>query len=103
MSSAVQRQSFRIDSPRVAPIGGQQFGLERGTIRDTPGGISPLGGPVSTPDPVSGLGGGLGGDVGPLGGGLEGLFDGNGPISLGLPLTRLELGSMLRPRMNLYE
>ena len=100
MSSAVQRQSFRIDSPRVAPVGGQQFGLERGAIRDTSGGISPLGGPA---DPVSGLGGGLGGDVGPLGGGLEGLFDGNGPISFGLPLTRLELGSMLRPRMNLYE
>ena len=102
MSSAVQRNSLRLNSPRVAPIGGQQFGIERGMIQDTSGDISPIGGPLAPVAPMNDGGGltGLGG--GPFGGGMMG-EDGNGPISLGLPLTRLELGSLMSRRMQRYE
>lgn len=93
MSSAVQRTSLRIGSPQIAPIGGPQFGAG-GMLpqHDSSGGISPIGAPVApvSPTPIGGGGGLLDGQIFDDGMGLNG--------GLNLPLTRLELGSIMRPR-----
>ena len=101
MSSAIQRQTVQLGGPKVAGIGGPQFGMGRIEAQDTSGGISPIGqavAPVAPAAPEAGLGGG---------GLLDSPFTGgpNGDGNLHLPLTGRELGSMLRPKngWSMYE